>query len=68
MSTTDRYHAPLRPCFVCREKGGLTYVEIPDHRRHWVGPDGEHVDYFGPGTDYTCSNCGAEFTVTHEGE
>ena len=57
-----------KTCPCCGSEGDVEFIEIPYSTRQYTDTDGEEVtEYIDTSRDYSCRNCGCEFTLTQRG-
>lgn len=56
-------------CPICRHESELQYVNVPPHTRNYTDDGGaQHVWHMAAARDYTCKDCGFEWSVDAEQE
>lgn len=64
MSAPECYHDTTGTvCPICHAAHTVRFEEVPESRTTYTRDGEEHTIHNGPGRDYSCGNCGAEWSM-----
>lgn len=68
MSEKESFSSPKGAIFCpsCQNDGRIHYMTIPESTREYSADGEQWKEYLGPSKDYTCFDCGTEWTMVEE--